>query len=151
MISHLTSPNYKTSWDWPEITLCLYYILYIYIIHLNYENALMDVFDSFWSGVFFLQVELKSGATYDAKIKDIDEKADIALIKIDMPVSSCSFFFSLISHFKFFWRCSHLSLLSSFCLFSVTFQNKNLLYLYLLQNVLSVKTFGFDFGSEGFF
>lgn len=36
----------------------------------------------------FLQVELKSGATYDAKIKDVDEKADIALIKIDTPVSS---------------------------------------------------------------
>lgn len=35
----------------------------------------------------FLQVELKSGATYDAKIKDVDEKADIALIKIDTPVS----------------------------------------------------------------
>lgn len=35
-----------------------------------------------------LQVELKSGATYDAKIKDIDEKADIALIKIDVPVSN---------------------------------------------------------------
>lgn len=37
--------------------------------------------------VYFLQVELKSGATFDAKIKDIDEKADIALIKIDVPVS----------------------------------------------------------------
>ena len=36
---------------------------------------------------YVLQVELKSGATYDAKIKDIDEKADIALIKIDTPVS----------------------------------------------------------------
>lgn len=33
-----------------------------------------------------LQVELKSGATFDAKIKDVDEKADIALIKIDTPV-----------------------------------------------------------------
>uniref|UniRef100_A0AAQ5XAN0 HtrA serine peptidase 1 n=1 Tax=Amphiprion ocellaris TaxID=80972 RepID=A0AAQ5XAN0_AMPOC len=32
-----------------------------------------------------VKVELKSGATYDAKIKDIDEKADIALIKIDTP------------------------------------------------------------------
>lgn len=32
-----------------------------------------------------VKVELKSGATYDAKIKDIDEKADIALIKIDVP------------------------------------------------------------------
>lgn len=32
-------------------------------------------------------MELKSGATFDAKIKDVDEKADIALIKIDTPVS----------------------------------------------------------------
>lgn len=34
-----------------------------------------------------VKVELKSGATYDAKIKDVDEKSDIALIKIDAPVS----------------------------------------------------------------
>uniref|UniRef100_A0A8B9KCM1 HtrA serine peptidase 1b n=1 Tax=Astyanax mexicanus TaxID=7994 RepID=A0A8B9KCM1_ASTMX len=33
-----------------------------------------------------VKVELKSGATYDAKIKDVDEKADIALIKIDAPM-----------------------------------------------------------------
>ncbi|KAF7704887.1 hypothetical protein HF521_020173 [Silurus meridionalis] len=32
-----------------------------------------------------VKVELKSGATYDAKIKDVDEKADIALIQIDTP------------------------------------------------------------------
>lgn len=32
-------------------------------------------------------MELKSGATFDAKIRDVDEKADIALIKIDAPVS----------------------------------------------------------------
>ncbi|XP_041066157.1 serine protease HTRA1B [Carcharodon carcharias] len=32
-----------------------------------------------------VKVELKSGATYNAKIKDIDEKADLALIKIDPP------------------------------------------------------------------
>ncbi|XP_036402683.1 serine protease HTRA1B-like [Megalops cyprinoides] len=32
-----------------------------------------------------VKVELKSGASYDAKIKDVDEKADIALIKIDAP------------------------------------------------------------------
>ncbi|XP_030642478.1 serine protease HTRA1A [Chanos chanos] len=32
-----------------------------------------------------VKVELKSGASYDAKIKDVDEKADIALIKIDPP------------------------------------------------------------------
>ena len=38
-------------------------------------------------GCFFLQVELKSGAKYDAKIKDVDEKADIALIQIVVPVS----------------------------------------------------------------
>ncbi|KPP62984.1 hypothetical protein Z043_118786, partial [Scleropages formosus] len=31
-----------------------------------------------------VKVELKSGATYDAKIKDVDEKADIALIEIDV-------------------------------------------------------------------
>ncbi|XP_006001804.1 serine protease HTRA1B [Latimeria chalumnae] len=30
-----------------------------------------------------VKVEVKNGATYDAKIKDVDEKADIALIKID--------------------------------------------------------------------
>lgn len=35
-----------------------------------------------------VKVELKTGATYDAKIKDVDEKADIALIKIDAPVST---------------------------------------------------------------
>ncbi|XP_067858396.1 serine protease HTRA1B [Heptranchias perlo] len=33
-----------------------------------------------------VKVELRSGATYNAKIKDIDEKADLALIKIDPPV-----------------------------------------------------------------
>lgn len=32
-----------------------------------------------------VKVELKNGASYDAKIKDVDEKADIALIKIDPP------------------------------------------------------------------
>ncbi|XP_028651064.1 serine protease HTRA1B [Erpetoichthys calabaricus] len=32
-----------------------------------------------------VKVELKNGTTYDAKIKDVDEKADIALIKIDAP------------------------------------------------------------------
>ncbi|XP_060624559.2 serine protease HTRA1 [Anolis sagrei] len=30
-----------------------------------------------------VKVELKNGVTYEAKIKDVDEKADIALIKID--------------------------------------------------------------------
>lgn len=33
-----------------------------------------------------VKVELKNGATYEAKIKDVDEKADIALIKIDHQV-----------------------------------------------------------------
>ncbi|KAM4729391.1 serine protease HTRA1A [Anableps anableps] len=32
-----------------------------------------------------VKVELKSGASYEAKIKDVDEKSDIALIKIDVP------------------------------------------------------------------
>uniref|UniRef100_UPI0037E92991 serine protease HTRA1A-like n=1 Tax=Semicossyphus pulcher TaxID=241346 RepID=UPI0037E92991 len=32
-----------------------------------------------------VKVELKSGGSYDAKIKDVDEKSDIALIKIDVP------------------------------------------------------------------
>ncbi|XP_064173707.1 serine protease HTRA1B-like [Anguilla rostrata] len=32
-----------------------------------------------------VKVELKSGASFDAKIKDVDEKADIALIQIDTP------------------------------------------------------------------
>ncbi|KAL2101952.1 hypothetical protein ACEWY4_003713 [Coilia grayii] len=32
-----------------------------------------------------VKVELKSGTTFDAKIIDVDEKADIALIKIDTP------------------------------------------------------------------
>lgn len=34
-----------------------------------------------------VKVELKNGETYEAKIKDVDEKADIALIKIDAQVS----------------------------------------------------------------
>ena len=38
-----------------------------------------------------VKVELRNGATYEAKIKDVDEKADIALIKIDHEVSvSCT-------------------------------------------------------------
>ncbi|KAL6478186.1 hypothetical protein MHYP_G00140210 [Metynnis hypsauchen] len=32
-----------------------------------------------------VKVELKNGVSFDAKIKDVDEKADIALIKIDSP------------------------------------------------------------------
>lgn len=34
-----------------------------------------------------VKVELKSGGSFDARIEDVDEKADIALIKIDAPVS----------------------------------------------------------------
>lgn len=34
-----------------------------------------------------VKVELKNGETYEAKIKDVDEKSDIALIKIDSQVS----------------------------------------------------------------
>ncbi|NXN06909.1 HTRA1 protease, partial [Indicator maculatus] len=41
-----------------------------------------------------VKVELKNGETYEAKIKDVDEKADIALIKIDAQVS-LSFCFHL--------------------------------------------------------
>ncbi|NXE07857.1 HTRA1 protease, partial [Lophotis ruficrista] len=37
-----------------------------------------------------VKVELKNGETYEAKIKDVDEKADIALIKIDSQVSCYS-------------------------------------------------------------
>lgn len=52
-----------------------------------------------------VKVELKNGASYDAKIKDVDEKADIALIKIDAPVSqfthmhynnSCEYYETLV-------------------------------------------------------
>uniref|UniRef100_A0A3B4D8N5 Uncharacterized protein n=1 Tax=Pygocentrus nattereri TaxID=42514 RepID=A0A3B4D8N5_PYGNA len=32
-----------------------------------------------------VKVELKNGVSFDAKIKDVDEKSDIALIKIDSP------------------------------------------------------------------
>ncbi|XP_034536945.1 serine protease HTRA1A [Notolabrus celidotus] len=32
-----------------------------------------------------VKVELKNGGSYDAKIKDVDEKSDIALIKIEAP------------------------------------------------------------------
>lgn len=49
-----------------------------------------------------VKVELKNGATYEAKIKDVDEKADIALIKIDAQVSwgTKAFFFP---HAKLFF------------------------------------------------
>ncbi|KAM8837807.1 serine protease HTRA1B-like isoform 2-T2 [Spinachia spinachia] len=33
-----------------------------------------------------VKVELNSGATFDARIKDVDEKADIAVIEIDAPM-----------------------------------------------------------------
>lgn len=34
-----------------------------------------------------IKVELKNGFMYDASIKDVDQKLDIALIKIDSEVS----------------------------------------------------------------
>lgn len=34
-----------------------------------------------------IKVELKNGMLYDASIKDVDQKLDIALIKIDSEVS----------------------------------------------------------------
>ncbi|NXU02696.1 HTRA1 protease, partial [Buphagus erythrorhynchus] len=51
-----------------------------------------------------VKVELKNGETYEAKIKDVDEKSDIALIKIDAQVSSSqhlNFLFSLLFSFYF--------------------------------------------------
>lgn len=33
-----------------------------------------------------IKVEVKDGAHYDAKVKDVDQKLDIALIKIDPDV-----------------------------------------------------------------
>lgn len=53
-----------------------------------------------------VKVELKTGTTYDAKIKDVDEKADIALIKIDAPVSASSY---RISYTQGFWT-THIKL-----------------------------------------
>lgn len=75
-----------------------------------------------------LKVELKNGATYDAKIKDIDEKADIALIKIDVPVSKIrakEFFFFIKTHrhrvsYVFLFRISPLGSSIQF-LFKPTF------------------------------
>lgn len=43
-----------------------------------------------------VKVELKSGASYDAKIKDVDEKSDIALIKIDAPVSRTTIQYKIV-------------------------------------------------------
>lgn len=45
-----------------------------------------------------VKVELWNGATYNAKIKDIDEKADLALIKIETPVSFVFWLPSLSSY-----------------------------------------------------
>lgn len=44
-------------------------------------------------------VELKSGGSYDAKIKDVDERSDIALIKIEAPVSGNSHTFNKVAEF----------------------------------------------------
>lgn len=38
-----------------------------------------------------IKVGLKSGSQYDATVKDMDQKMDIALIKIDPDVSAHSF------------------------------------------------------------
>ncbi|NXB82408.1 HTRA1 protease, partial [Donacobius atricapilla] len=48
-----------------------------------------------------VKVELKNGETYEAKIKDVDEKSDIALIKIDSQVSPSEHLNFLIC--LFFW------------------------------------------------
>lgn len=55
-----------------------------------------------------VKVELKTGATYDAKIKDVDEKADIALIKIDAPVSTCPYLLIYIKTLSLFQNPSEL-------------------------------------------
>lgn len=39
-----------------------------------------------------IKVELKSGVQYDAVVKDMDQKIDIALIKIEPNVSTLFFF-----------------------------------------------------------
>lgn len=36
-----------------------------------------------------VKVELRNGESYDAKITDIDERSDIALLKINSPVGAC--------------------------------------------------------------
>ena len=38
-----------------------------------------------------IKVQLKSGVQYDATVKDMDQKMDIALIKIEPDVSACCF------------------------------------------------------------
>ena len=52
---------------------------------------MVDLVGALLKPSFLHQVELKSGSSYDATIRDVDEKADIALIQIDTPVSTCSF------------------------------------------------------------
>lgn len=65
--------------------------LYMYFVFsLMVERWLCPI--AKWKFSSFPQVELKSGATFDAKIKDVDEKADIALIKIDTPVKFLFFY-----------------------------------------------------------
>ena len=51
----------------------------------------LDLVGALLKPSFLHQVELKSGSSYDATIRDVDEKADIALIQIDTPVSTRSF------------------------------------------------------------
>lgn len=41
-----------------------------------------------------IKVELKSGAHYDAAVRDVDPKMDIALIKIEPDVSALMFLLS---------------------------------------------------------
>ena len=53
--------------------------------------SMVDLVGALLKPSFLHQVELKSGSSYDATIRDVDEKADIALIQIDTPVSTCSF------------------------------------------------------------
>ncbi|NXM80574.1 HTRA1 protease, partial [Oenanthe oenanthe] len=46
-----------------------------------------------------VKVELKNGETYEAKIKDVDEKSDIALIKIDSQSSVLTSEFPFLFYF----------------------------------------------------
>ncbi|NWV66805.1 HTRA1 protease, partial [Malurus elegans] len=55
-----------------------------------------------------VKVELKNGETYEAKIKDVDEKADIALIKIDTQVSPERCLLTFEFFFYFFLFCFYL-------------------------------------------
>lgn len=67
-----------------------------------------------------VKVELWNGATYNAKIKDIDEKADLALIKIETPVSFVFWLPSLTSYLSSMYlgekKCSQNIFVFSFVL-----------------------------------